>query len=44
MYKVTYKEENNVAFKVFDTMREALYFANKFAEGMILELKWYSKQ
>ena len=44
MYKVSYKEDNSVSFKVFDTMKEALYFANKFAEGMIIELKWYSKE
>jgi hypothetical protein len=41
MYKVTYKEENHVLFKTFDTMKESLYFANKFAEGMILEIKLY---
>jgi hypothetical protein len=44
MYKVAYYlDKDYVSFKIFNTMKEALYFANKFAEGMVLEVKWYPK-
>jgi len=44
MYKVVYKVPEypvTVEIKTFPTFKEAMYFANKFTDGMILEIKWY---
>ena len=47
MYKVVYKvpeHPSSVEIKKFSTFRESVFFANKFAEGMIIEIKWYSQE
>jgi hypothetical protein len=47
MYKITYRDDiikSSVLTKEFDTFKLAMYFALKFSEGMVLELKWYDKQ
>ena len=47
MYKVVYKVPEypvTVEIKKFPTFKEAMYFASKFTDGLILEIKWYEKQ
>jgi hypothetical protein len=46
MYKVTHikpDQDGGVLVKSFGTFKEAAYYAMKFPDNYVLEVKWYSK-